>query len=246
MKAQLLLAILLCAGIAAHAQTPGAVTTSSAAAAQIASDPIRQYIAEHAGATVVNLGAGARVEVEVGALSSRLQLAACQSVEPFIPANARLWGRSHIGVRCADTGPGAVRWQVYLPVHVKVFGPALVATRPVAAGQTLSAEDVTVSEVEWTREAQGVVTDPAQLDGRVLTRPIAPGQPIGLAALRAAQVLAAGDLVKVVGIGAGFSISAQAVALSAAQDGQTIRVRLDSGRILTGVARGNRQVQVTF
>ncbi|MCU0952145.1 MAG: flagellar basal body P-ring formation protein FlgA [Burkholderiaceae bacterium] len=186
--------------------------------------------------------AQARVEVTLGQLDPRLQLAPCARIEPFIPANARLWGRSHVGLRCTQ---GAT-WSVQLPVTVRVYGPALVATRPLSAHAPVSPEDFTVAEVEWTRESQGVVTDAAQLDNRVPTRPIGVGQPVPLVALRAPVVISAGDPVKVLGQGRGFAVSADAIALAAAQDGQPVRVRTDSGRVLTGTARSGRRVEVSF
>jgi flagella basal body P-ring formation protein FlgA len=133
-----------------------------------------------------------------------------------------------------------------MPVTVRVFGPALVAARPLAPNAQIAADDVTVAEVEWTREAQGVATDPAQLANRVLLRPLNHGQPVPLAALRAPQVIAAGDPVKVLGQGRGFAVSADAVALGPAQDGQVVRVRTESGRVITGTARSGRRVEVTF
>jgi flagella basal body P-ring formation protein FlgA len=186
--------------------------------------------------------AQARIEVTLGQLDPRLQLAPCARIEPFIPPGARLWGRSHLGLRCAE---GAT-WSVQMPVTVRVFGPALVAARPLAANTPLGADDLMPMEVEWTREPQGVVTDPAQLDNRVLMRPLAAGQPLPLAALRAPQVISAGDPVKVTGRGRGFAVSVDAVAMTSAQDGQAVRVRTEAGRIITGTARGGRRVEVVF
>lgn len=184
----------------------------------------------------------ARIEVTLGQLDPRLQLAPCERVEPFVPPGVRLWGRAHVGLRCVE---GAT-WSVRMPVTVRVFGPALVAARPLAPHAQITADDVTVAEVEWTRETQGVATDPAQLVNRVLLRPLNPGQPVPLAALRAPQVIAAGDPVKVLGQGRGFAVSADAVALGPAQDGQVVRVRTESGRVITGTARSGRRVEVTF
>jgi flagella basal body P-ring formation protein FlgA len=52
--------------------------------------------------------------------------------------------------------------------------------------------------------------------------------------------------VRVIGNGRGFSISAEAIALASAQEGQAVRVRTDSGRVLSGTARAGRQVEVVF
>jgi flagella basal body P-ring formation protein FlgA len=133
-----------------------------------------------------------------------------------------------------------------MPVTVRVFGPALVAARPLAANTPVGPDDLAPMEVEWTREPQGVVTDIAQLDNRVLSRPLAAGQPLPLAALRAPQVISAGDPVKVTGRGRGFAVTVDAIAMTSAQDGQSVRVRTDAGRIITGTARGGRRVEVVF
>jgi flagella basal body P-ring formation protein FlgA len=209
------------------------------AGASAASPDLRLFVENQAAG---GAAPGTRIEVTIGELSPRLQLALCKRIEPFVPANVRLWGRSQIGLRCVD---GAT-WSVRLPVTVRIFGPALVATRPLAAHAALVDGDLAEAEVEWTREAQGVATDPSQVEGRVLTRALAAGQPVPLAALRAPQVIAAGDSVKLLGQGRGFAISAQAIALGPAQDGQAVRVRTESGRVITGTARAGRRVEVTF
>ena len=65
----------------------------------------------------------ARVEVVVGQLDPRLHLAPCERIEPYLPPNVRLWGKSRIGLRCTQ---GRTAWNVYLPIIVKVWGRALV------------------------------------------------------------------------------------------------------------------------
>ena len=51
-----------------------------------------------------------RAEVVMGNLDSRLRLAPCQAIEPYLPPGTKLWGRSRIGLRCTDgvasTGEG--------------------------------------------------------------------------------------------------------------------------------------------
>ncbi|MEZ5703721.1 MAG: hypothetical protein R3E42_19780 [Burkholderiaceae bacterium] len=66
----------------------------------------------------------------MGSLDSRLRLAPCQRIEPFLPPGTRLWGRSRVGLRCLE---GRVHWKVYVPVTIKTWGPASVA-RPAVPG----------------------------------------------------------------------------------------------------------------
>jgi flagella basal body P-ring formation protein FlgA len=215
---------------------------STAGAQPTAVDPMQQFVQREAAAAAGKLGSQVRLEVSVGTLPSGLHLAPCARMEPFIPSGVRMWGRTYVGMRCMD---GAT-WSALVPVTIRIFGPALVATRPVAALQPITADDLSMAEVEWTREPQGVATEAAQLDNRVLVRPIGVGQPVPLAALRAPQAVGPGDPVKVVGQGRGFEIQTDGIALATAQDGQTVRVRTESGKILTGTARAGRTVEVQF
>lgn len=215
---------------AAHAQ--GAI---------VADDALRAWAQREAAAQSA-VPSGARIDVQVGAIDPRLATAPCAKLDYVLPNGARLWGRSRVIARCADGSA----WSIVVPVTVRVFGAALVAQRPLNAQAPIGADDVQAVTVELTREAQGVVTDAAQLDGRVLARAVSTGQPIPLAALRAPQAVGQGEPVKVVGNGRGFSIATDAVAISSAIDGQPVRVRTESGRVLTGTARSGRIVEVAF
>ena len=127
-----------------------------------------------------------RMEVSVGQLDERLRLSPCARIEPYLPAGARLWGRTRLGLRCLE---GATRWSVFLPVTVKAFGPAWVLTGDVKAGAVLSEADATEMEVDWAAENAAIVADPAVWVGQVASRPLKAGQALRQPMLRAPQVL---------------------------------------------------------
>lgn len=187
-------------------------------------------------------GLGTRVEVSVGEIDPHGRLAPCARMEPFLPAGARVWGRTLVGVRCVE---GAA-WTTTVPVHVRVWGPAVVAARPLAAGETVTPESVAVEEVELTREPPGLLPDPAQATGKVLLRAVGAGQPLRREALRAPLVVGQGDTVKLVYRGEGFTVTMDARALAAAADGQSVRVQTPSGRVVTGIARAGRVVEMNL
>lgn len=198
-----------------------------------------QALGEQAG---TGLAPGAlRVEIEPGRLDPRLRLAPCERVEPYLPPGARAWGRSRIGLRCVQ-GPTA--WNVSLPVRVKVFAPAWVTTVPLAAGSVLDAGRLQQTEVDWAAAATPPVADAAKLVGRQLSRPLPAGAPVRVADLRQRQWFAAGDTVRLVARGAGFSISGDARAMGPGIEGQPVRVRIDNGRVLSGRAVGQNRVEV--
>ncbi|MDT8999304.1 flagellar basal body P-ring formation chaperone FlgA [Paucibacter sp. APW11] len=187
------------------------------------------------------LPAKARVEVELGGLDSRLQLASCQLVEPYLPNGQKMWGRSRIGLRCMD---GRARWNVTLPVTVRVFAQALVANAPLAAGTTLTQALLQWAEIDIAAESGAVSTDMAALEGRSLARPLMTGEAVRASALKLRQWFAAGETVKVQALGAGFAVSGEGQALANGMDGQEVRVRFESGRTVSGRAVGDRRVEV--
>ena len=62
--------------------------------------------------------------------------------------------------------------------------------------------------------------------------------------LRRRRWFAAGDTVRLVAQGRGFSVSGEAQALGPGLEGQVVRVRTDSGRVLSGLAVGHNRVEV--
>jgi flagella basal body P-ring formation protein FlgA len=182
-----------------------------------------------------------RLEVKVGSLDSRLKLAPCGNVEPYLPPGARLWGRTRIGLRCMD---GVSRWNVSLPVTVNAYGSAWVIKGTVPAGATLTEADVTEAEVNWAEESSPVLRDRALWVGQTTTRALTTGQAVRQGMVKPAQVFQAGAQVRVVAQGAGFQISSDAQALSAGVVGQVARVRMENGKVSSGMVLDMRTVKI--
>jgi len=206
--------------------------------AQVPTDSVRAFVLKELGP----VDGASRIDVSVGDADARLRLAPCEHPEPFLRSGARLWGRSFVGLRC----PSGTPWSISVPVQVRIYGIGLVAARSLPAGQPIAPTDVRAEQIEWTREPQGVARELPQLQQRVPARTIEAGRPIGLALLREVPAVAQGDPVKLVGRGEGFSITTDGIALAAATVGQPVRVRVDSGKIVTGTAREGRIVEVLF
>ncbi len=184
-----------------------------------------------------------RVEVVIGQLDPRLHLAPCQNIEPYVPAGMRLWGKARIGLRC-KVGP--TPWNVYLPVMVKVWGRALVVPAGAAAGSVLTSADLVEAEVDLAEEFTPAVVEPRLAVGRVLAQNLKPGQTLRQAHLKIRQWFAAGDTIKVIASGDGFSLESEAQALSNGVEGQPARVRTESGHVLTGLPSGERRIEVSL
>jgi flagella basal body P-ring formation protein FlgA len=184
-----------------------------------------------------------RMEVSIGSLDSRLRLAPCTHVEPYIPVGMRLWGRTRLGLRCTD---GGGRWNVFLPVTVKAFGPAWVLRDNVVAGTVLTAADAVEAEADWAAEASPVVADVNQWVGQTASRSLVAGQPLRQSMVKPAQVFAAGAQVRVVAQGPGFEVTSDAQAMTPGVVGQPVRLRLENGRIATGVVQDLRTVRLSM
>jgi flagella basal body P-ring formation protein FlgA len=184
-----------------------------------------------------------RTEVVMGSLDTRLRLAPCARVEPHLPPGSRLWGRSRIGLRCME---GPSRWNVYVPVTVKAFGPAWVIKRPVDAGATLTQEDAELAEVDWAASPVTVLARPEMWVGQQTAFALTPGQPIRQNMVRPTRAFAAGDQVRVNSSGSGFSISATGLALTAGLVGQSARIRLPGGRVVTGLVQEDQTVEMAL
>lgn len=220
----------------AHAQTGGADIETQLR--ELAQAHARERTTAAAGTPAPRI---TRVEVSVGELDSRLKLAPCTRMEPYLPAGLRPWGRTRIGVRCLE---GPTRWNVFLPVTVRVFAEAWVARGPLSAGALLQISDLQRGEADLAATLSPVVLDPAQAAGRALLRPLNEGDALKQSDLRPKLWFALGDTVKVVAVGPGFAVHGEGRAMSPGVEGQPVRIRTESGRIITGFASGERTVEV--
>ncbi|MBY0412133.1 MAG: flagellar basal body P-ring formation protein FlgA [Burkholderiaceae bacterium] len=225
----------LCLARPAHAQ----------AAADPAVDlgPLTQRWLDDALARNQPAGLPLRMEVSVGSLDSRLRLAPCERVEPYLPTGSRLWGRTRLGLRCVQ---GATAWNVFLPVTVKAFGPAWVLAGNVAPGATLTVQDAIEDEVDWAAEAAPVMANPDLWVGQVASRQLIAGQAIRQSMVRAPLLFRAGALVKVIAQGAGYAVTSAGQAMSSGSVGQTVRIRMENGKIVGGVVSQGGSIEVAL
>lgn len=232
------LAALACAGLGAGAASlpPAAEEGAPPPSAEGLTEQVRQFALQAGGAP------GLRLEVEVGALDSRLRLAPCERVEPYLPTGTRLWGRTRIGLRCAQ---GGTPWNVYLPLTVKVYGRGLTVAAALPAGAVLTAADLQPAEIDLAAGAAPLLASELAV-GRTLARPVAAGQALRQSDLRARQWFAAGDTVQITAVGPGFRVSGEGQALGPGLEGQPARVRTESGRVVVGQPVAERRVELSL
>lgn len=202
-----------------------------------------QRLASDSASSALGNGTPMRVEVELGQLDPRLKLAPCDQIQPYLPTGVRPYGRTRIGLRCLQ---GTTRWNVYLPVTVKLFAPAMVAVSALPAGTLLEAQHLQRAEVDLAASPDPAITTALPALGRTLARPLAAGDTLRRGDLKARQYFNAGDVVRIVAVGQGYSVSVEGQAVSSGIEGQPARVRVESGRILSGVPSGDRRMEIAL
>jgi flagella basal body P-ring formation protein FlgA len=184
-------------------------------------------------------GLPGRVNITVSPVFPR-GLAACTSLEPFMPPGARTWGRTTVGVRCVGEHP----WTLYVQARVAVQVTYYTAARPIGPGDTLSATDLQPRDGDLASLPQTVITDPSQALGAVSLERIAAGLPLRTDMLRSASSVVIGQTVRIVAAGPNFTISTEGSALNNAAPGQRVQVRARNGQIISGVVKDAGTVQV--
>jgi flagella basal body P-ring formation protein FlgA len=184
-------------------------------------------------------GQTGKVAITIGKIDARTAPDACPQMEAFLQAGARAWGATAVGLRCA-----APNWTRYVQAKVTVTGDYVAAAAPLAQGQVVNRGQLTVLQGELTALPHGVLTDPAQADGRILTLPVQAGAPLRADILRSQPVILQGQTVQLVSSGQGFRVSTEARALGNASEGHVVQVRTQAGRTLSGIARQGGLVEV--
>lgn len=179
-----------------------------------------------------------QVSIRVGEIDRRAVLAACTTLEAFLPPGGHLLGNSTVGVRCT----GAAPWKLFVTVYVKVSANLLIASRPLQLGHVLRAEDLSSQSGELTHA--GMLTNPAQAIGKVLKSGIGAGQTLKQDMLRAPYAVTQGQTVQLQVDKQGFRVRAEGQALNNASEGENVQIKTASGRIVTGIARKDGLIEV--
>jgi flagella basal body P-ring formation protein FlgA len=188
------------------------------------------------------IGYPGKVSIRVGAIDANMRLAQCPDSQVFLPTGSRAWGKTSVGVRC---GAPSV-WTIYVQATVSVVAQYLVAAAPLAQGQVVTSQDLLFESGDLTQLPAGVVTNQSQAIGRTVNISMNAGTVLRQEMLKISPVVQQGQTVKLTSSGNGFSVSAEGQAMSKANEGQVVQVKVASGQIITGIARSGGQIEVGF
>lgn len=169
-----------------------------------------------------------RVEFSVGHIDSRVSLADCAgSLDTSFSTDPMRSTRPSVMVSCSGKRP----WRMYVTADLDIFGPGLVASRPLARGERLQDNLLKQTQVQLNASYKGVLTDREQITGMILRRPVKAGTLITPDLLEAPDAIDRGDHVIIVARSRSFSVQSRGKALASAGVGDQVLVEnLSSSR----------------
>lgn len=185
-----------------------------------------------------------RIEVELPAADPRLQIPVCTlPLETSMSRHNGLGGRVSVKIDCRDATP----WSRHVAAQVRVFRDAVVASRNMTRGVTISASDISVREVDVST-IRGQILESAEIVvGMELRRPTNTGDVLIMDMLITPLMIKRGDTVVLTAERAGVAIRQQGVALQDGEAGKQIQVRnTSSDRIVHAIVTGLGEAKVNF
>jgi flagella basal body P-ring formation protein FlgA len=181
------------------------------------------------------------VEVEAGALDSRLQLAACPTPLDVNADLDRPSGRLNARVDCRGANP----WSIYVPVTIRVFRDVVVSTAPLERGQPIGPGDVTLEERDALANGGRMLLRLEDAIGRTPRRDLPSHAALGASALEMPVLVKRGERLSLASRTGGITVTATVEALGNGRMGEHIRVRnLQSQRVIEATVTGPGRAEV--
>jgi len=221
-------------------------TLAAAAAGLQSLDEIRSTAEQFALAQIPagDADAGRSIQVRADPLDPRLRLSACEKpLQAYIPLGMTVRSNTTIGVRCTGTSP----WALFVPVKIAITRPVVVLSHPLDRGAVLAEDDIRVESRTGNFGVSGYYSDPAQVVGKVLTRPVSAGQPVSTAFLTGNRLVRRGQNVTLVAESGSIAVRMAGTAMMDGGEGDRIKVKnATSKRIVEGVVRDGGIVEIGF
>jgi flagella basal body P-ring formation protein FlgA len=187
-------------------------------------------------------GAGYEVNYESAKPDPRLSLAECSGALN-VSFNGDPWksGQPSMLIECSGKRP----WRMYLSATVDIRGPALVASRPLARGERLRADMMSLQAVVVNASRRGTITEAQSIIGMEVRRPINSGSLITPDLLAAPDAVERGDHVMITASSGSFTVRSRGKALANAAIGEQVLVEnLQSSRTVKGQVTAPGQVLI--
>jgi flagellar basal body P-ring formation protein FlgA len=177
--------------------------------------------------------------VEIDLLAHQKRLKDCGAHSPFLPYRVNPYGgRVTIGYTCADNEAKSS----YLQVQVRVMTEYWQAAREIGQGELITADMLQVATGVRSGLPRNVVVQADQVVGQVARRNLRAGAVLQGNAFEAVRLVKRNDAVDVKAVGIGFTIKRTGQAMDNGALGDSVRVRLEGGDVISARVSGQRQL----
>ncbi|WP_338885233.1 flagellar basal body P-ring formation chaperone FlgA [Xenorhabdus sp. TH1] len=161
----------------------------------------------------------------------------CEQPEMQPLLNNKNWGNISVPVTCGQK-------RHFIQVYVNVIGPYLVSKRAINRNAVLTEKDFQVKIGSLDKLPSDIIRNKKTIQNSIALRNIPAGQFIKRNMIRRPWVIKAGQNVVVTVDGHHFQVRYEGKAINNAASFDNIRVRLSSGRVITGKAQENGSVKM--
>lgn len=185
-----------------------------------------------------------RKDVQVGMPDTRLKLDRCErDLHIALPPFQEYMRRTNAKVECHSTSP----WSITLPVTIRAYILVAVASNQLIRGHRITAEDITLAEMDIDRLKQGYFTSQEAIVGMQLKRTLLAKAPFTPKLLSLPVVIQRGEQVTISAQSSSLLVKTNGIALGSGTLGQKIPIRNSrSERIVEGKITGPGQVDVNM
>ncbi|MBI6550475.1 flagellar basal body P-ring formation chaperone FlgA [Xenorhabdus lircayensis] len=179
--------------------------------------------------------AGHKVSVKIKTPEQQWPVCEFPEIQPSI--GNRNWGNLSIPVTCGQQ-------RRFIQVNVNVIGPYLVSKQAINRNAVLTEKDFQVKTGSLDKLPNNIIRNRKAIQNGIAIRNIPAGQFITRNMIRRPWAIKAGQNVVVTVDGHHFQVRYEGKAINNAASFDNIRVRLDSGQVITGEAQENGSVKM--
>jgi flagella basal body P-ring formation protein FlgA len=179
-----------------------------------------------------------KLRIQVYPLDPRLADKHCEQLLEFSLVGEQLQRQNTVKVQCPDQSG----WQLFLSAKVSQLVTAVAVTRQLAAGSYLSGDMLAQTETELLRSRGPLVSEVQLVVGGRTKKALNAGHILTQNDL---CLVCKGDVVTIIGVSTGLSVTTQATALQDGALGDDVKVQnLQSKRILTAQITAVKRVEI--
>jgi flagella basal body P-ring formation protein FlgA len=165
---------------------------------------------------------------------TELNLTPCNKLDISVPGGpSSINGNIRVGVKCLQTNG----WTIFLSANVQQKKTYFITKRQIPYGEILKSEDLVPAQDFPDNIPMDAVLDLRQAVGRGVVEIVEKNTAILSRHFSNQAVISNGQAVKVLVQGNGFKITSDGKALGNATVGQSVKIKLNSGQVVTAVAK---------